>query len=346
MAMFSVNFRGDAKRCLAALGRHLLYCEIALDGTFLFANDNYCAALERDFASVQGQHVSAFVSPAVANSPQYKEFLAKLARGESFSQELRRVDKNGHEKWLMGYYEPVVGPTGALSKIVAIGFDNTAGKAHALADQLTLAAISRAQAVAEYSPDGKILAANENFLNAMGYQIEEIQGQSHSMFVDPAYARSAEHHEFWRRLTRGEFIAEEFRRFGKGGKEVWLQATYNPIFDLEKRVVKVVEIASDVTGRVTAVRDIAAGLARLADGDLAQRFTTAYIPTLEPLRLDFNASLDALERTMAAIALASQAICTGSGEIAESVDALSRRTERQASSLESSPLGWSKSPRR
>ena len=154
------------------------------------------------------------------------------------------------------------------------------------------------------------------------------------MFVEPAYAQSAEYQEFWRKLDRGEFVADEFKRIGKGGKEVWIQASYNPIFDLNKRVVKVVKFATDVSGRVNAVNAIATGLSHLAEGDLKTRIDVDFIPSLDRLRVDFNASIDTLEHSMVAISGSTQTIRTGIGEISTAADDLSRRSEQQASSLE------------
>jgi methyl-accepting chemotaxis protein len=132
-------------------------------------------------------------------------------------------------------------------------------------------ALSRAQAVIEFTPDGQILTANENFLDALGYSLTEIQGKHHRMFVEPAYAASPDYAAFWRKLNGGEFVAAEFKRVGKGGREVWIQASYNPIFDHRRRIAKVVKFATVVTGRVHAVREIAAGLEHLANNDLTYR---------------------------------------------------------------------------
>ena len=128
----------------------------------------------------------------------------------------------------------------------------------------TLAAISKSQAIIEFSPDGVILTANENFLNAMGYALGEIQGQHHRMFVDPAYAQTSEYGDFWRRLGRGEYDAAEYKRLGKGGREVWIQASYNPVFDKSGKAVKVVKIASDVTARKMAAADAQSQLAAIS----------------------------------------------------------------------------------
>src|SRR6185312_5089125 len=110
-----------------------------------------------------------------------------------------------------------------------------------------LAAIDRVQAVIEFAMDGTILHANKNFLDAMGYQLHEIEGKHHSIFVDPHYARSREYEEFWRRLNDGQFELAEYKRLGKGGREVWIHASYNPIMDKRGKPFKVVKYATDVT---------------------------------------------------------------------------------------------------
>jgi methyl-accepting chemotaxis protein len=332
--MLGVDFGADAKRVLAALNSQVMILELAPDGTILDSNDVFCAFIALDLASIKGKRHSVLVDPAVANSPEYKEFLAKIARGECFSQEARRRDKTGREKWLQAHYCPVVGARGALHKVVAIGVDITAAKQQAAENAGKIDAISRAQAVVEFSLDGKVVTANDNFLEALGYRLEEIQGQHHSMFVDSAYARSPEYQEFWAKLRSGEHVAAEFKRIGKGGREVWIQASYNPIFDLNKKVTKVVKFGTDVSGRAEAVNQIGAGLSRLAGGDLTQRLATAFIPALEPLRQDFNASMEALEKSMTAIGVSTRAIGSGTSEISAAADDLSQRTEHQASSLE------------
>jgi methyl-accepting chemotaxis protein len=111
-------------------------------------------------------------------------------------------------------------------------------------------AISRSQATIEFKPDGTIVTANDNFLNAVGYSLDEIKGQHHRMFADKDYAQSSEYREFWAKLGRGEFDAGEYKRFGKGGKEIWIQASYNPILDANGNVMRVVKYATDITETV------------------------------------------------------------------------------------------------
>ena len=118
--------------------------------------------------------------------------------------------------------------------------------------EATVAAIGRSQAVIEFQMDGTILTANETFLKTLGYSLEEIQGRHHRMFVEPAEQNSAAYAEFWVKLNRGDYQAGEYKRIGKGGKEVWIQASYNPIFDLNGKPFKVVKFATDVSRQVHA----------------------------------------------------------------------------------------------
>ena len=266
--------------------------------------------------------------------PDYKAFWAKLGRGEFDAGEYRRIGKDGREVWLQASYNPIVSASGKVLKVVKVASDITTAKLLAAENAAKLEAISRAQAVIEFAADGTILTANENFLKSSGYTLEKLQGLHHRVLVDPDYAQSTEYQEFWRKLNRGERIEEEYKRVAKGGRQVWIQAGYNPILDLGGRVYKVVNFMTDVTGRVSAVKQIGVGLSKLSEGDLKHRIETEFIPVLEPLRVDFNASLEALERSISAVSGNTQLIGSGADEISTAADDLSRRTEQQASSLE------------
>ena len=195
-------------------------------------------------------------------------------------------------------------------------------------------AVSRSQAVIEFDPEGTVLRANDNFRAVTGYAAEEIVGRHHRMFVDPSEAQGADYAELWRRLRGGEFVAGEFRRIAHDGREVWLQASYNPIFDLEGKVVKVVKFATDVTGRVHAVTQIGTGLGLMAGGDLVCEITTPFIPTLDRLRLDFNDSVATLRRALQTVGQKAFSIDAAANEVRSAADDLSRRTEQQAASVE------------
>ena len=334
--MLGFDFGSDAKRTLQALDQSLEIIEYSPDGTVLAANQKFCETFGYTAAEIVGKHHRLFVDREYAESAEYREFWAKLRRGECDKREFKRLGSGGKEIWIKASYHPVTNAAGRVVKVVNIVADITAAKLQAAENQGWLDAISRVQAVIEFTLDGKVVAANPNFLNLLGYTLEEIQGKHHSMFVDPEYARSPEYQEFWAKLKNGEPVAAEFKRIGKGGREVWILASYNPILDLDKRVTKIVKFAADTTGRVFAANQLATGLSRLAEGDLEQRIATPFIPALEPLRVDFNASIEAMEKSMAAVGAATRAITAGAGEIAGATDDWSRRTEKQAANLEES----------
>lgn len=221
MSMHIPGFGGDARAILAAMDKSQAIIEFDLQGNILTANENFCTALGYTLAEIKGKHHRIFVDPAEVASPEYREFWEKLARGEFQSRQYRRITKSGADIWIEASYNPVF--RGAKPyKVVKFATDITAIKLKATEDAGKLAAVSRSQAVIEFTPSGEILTANENFCGALGYQLSEIKGQHHRMFCDPAYAASEEYRAFWQCLARGEFLANEFVRYGKGGKEIWI----------------------------------------------------------------------------------------------------------------------------
>ena len=155
--MLYPDLGGDAKRVLAALKAQFQYLELAPDGRILTANPLYCEVIGHDLASIKGKPHSVLVAPAYADSPEYKEFLAKIARGESFTHEARRTGKSGREKWFHAVYGPIFGRGGKLLKVVAVGFEISAAKSRAVEDFSLLEAITREMTVLELALDGKIL---------------------------------------------------------------------------------------------------------------------------------------------------------------------------------------------
>ena len=194
--------------------------------------------------------------------------------------------------------------------------------------------MSRSQAVIEFDLQGNILTANKNFCAALGYDLAEIKGRHHSMFVDPDFAKSPDYQAFWERLRGGEFIAGEFKRVGKGGKAVCIVASYNPILDHTGKPIKFVKIATDLSERMADVGELGKGLSALAHGDLVQRIERRFGYSLEQLRVDFNNSVEKLQRTMRQVGDNAEAIRSGSGEVRSAADDLSRRTEQQAANVE------------
>ena len=159
--------------------------------------------------------------------------------------------------------EPILDTNGKPYKVVAFTIDITAGKVRNADIEGQLAAISKAQAVVEFKLDGTVITANENFLKLMGYTLDEIKGRHHNMFVDNAYRAGPEYKEFWARLNRGEYQAAEYKLISKYGKEVWMQASYNPILDLTGIPIKVVEYATDTTDQAELRKDMENVLTRV-----------------------------------------------------------------------------------
>ena len=323
----------DAKAVLDAMSKSQVIIEFKIDGTILTANENFCRVLGYQLHEIVGKHHRLFVDRLEADSPDYRDFWAKLGRGEYENHQFKRIAKDGTEVWIQASYNPIF-RGGKPYKIIKFATDITAQKLRSAEDSGTMSAISRAQATIEFTPDGEILNANENFLNALGYQLSEIKGRKHAMFCEPAYTQSAEYKQFWQKLAAGEFVAGEFMRLGKGGNKVHIQASYNPIFDMNGRVLKVVKFATDVTERVNNVDQLANALRGLSEGDLTQQITSPFLPALERLRLDYNSTSAKLRSTLETIVENAGAISSASRQIQTASDELAKRTERQAASVE------------
>jgi methyl-accepting chemotaxis protein len=235
---------------ISAIGRAQAVIEFNLDGTVITANDNFLDALGYSLAEIQGKHHSMFVAPAERDSSAYREFWASLNRGEFQSAEYKRLGKGGREVWILASYNPILDDTGKPFKVVKFASDVTEQKLKTANFAGQIEAIGKAQAVIEFNMDGMVLDANENFLSTLGYSLGEIKGQHHSMFVPPEERQSEAYRAFWASLNRGEFQAAEYGRVGKGGRKVWIQASYNPIRDLNGKPYKVVKYATDVTKQV------------------------------------------------------------------------------------------------
>ena len=230
-----------------ALGNSQAVIEFDPLGNILDANSNFLNVMGYRLEEVVGQHHSIFVDSEQKNSSEYKSFWVSLKNGENKIAEFKRVDKNGKDVWIHGSYNPLKDENGNVYKVVKFATDISLQKQQAVENKGLLDAINRAQAMIEFNMDGTIVSANENFLKTMGYSLDEVQGKHHRMFVSDEYANSLEYKQFWERLNSGEFETNEYLRIGKGGKEVWIQASYNPIFDISGNPIKVVKFATDVT---------------------------------------------------------------------------------------------------
>lgn len=309
------NLKTDASAILAALNKSQAIIEFAPDGTILTANDNFLAALGFTLADIKGKHHSMFVDPVEVASPNYGRFWTDLRNGIFQAAEYKRIGKGGKEVWIQASYNPVTGNGGKVLKVVKCATDITQEKLKRadLAGQIE--AIDKSNAVIEFQLDGTIISANGNFLSAVGYSLDEIRGKHHSMFVDAAETRTQAYAEFWNNLKSGRYQSGEFRRLGRNGKEVWLQASYNPINDMNGKPFKVVKYAIDVTGMVHERM-------RRAEAQKAINVDLEEISRLVMTTSQLSAEgASASTQTSANV----QAVASGSEELAASVGEISRQ---------------------
>jgi methyl-accepting chemotaxis protein len=240
-------FATESRAKLNAISRSMAAIEFNLDGTIITANENFLATLGYTLNEITGKHHRMFASQEHAASHEYTEFWKTLASGEFVSGEFERIAKDGSSVWIQASYNPILDAEGKPYKVVKFASDITQQKETATQNTAIMDAIGKSQAVIEFEPDGTIIQANENFLNALGYRLDEIRGQHHSIFVDKDYSKSNAYQDFWSRLGQGVFDQGEYERFTKTGESIWIQATYNPLFDASGNVTKVIKFATDIT---------------------------------------------------------------------------------------------------
>jgi len=249
--------RLDAAGKLGAIERAQAVIEFDMSGHVLQANDNFLRLMGYEARDIVGRHHRLFVEPTESAESTYQAFWERLSRGEYESAEYKRIGKDGKEVWIQATYNPIFDPRGKPIKVVKYAVDVTAAKLRNADHAAKVAAIDLGQAVIEFDLDGNVVAANRNFLSAMGYTLREIVGRHHSMFCSADYTQSVEYRDFWLRMGEGQFISGRFHRVGKFQRDVWIQATYNPILDLNGKVSKVVKFAYDVTKEVMLEKSIA-----------------------------------------------------------------------------------------
>lgn len=316
----------DAARRLAALDHVQAIIEFAPDGTIRHANALFLEIMGYRREEIVGQHHRLFVSAEEADSEDYREHWQRLGAGEPRSGLFRRLARDGREVWLRASYVPLTDRRGRVRRIVKFAMDVTAQRQAAADMDGRLRAIDRAQGVAEFDLDGTILNANPVFLNMMGYRLEEVAGRHHRIFVEPSEAARPEYQAFWQRLRQGTYDSAVYRRLGKGGREVWIQATYNPILDASGRPVKVVKYATDITAQTVAAQTLQREVRGLSEAVLnsAARADQANEVARRAMHAaeDGSRAMQDVINTMAAIRESAQSI----GGILEIIEAIAFQT--------------------
>jgi methyl-accepting chemotaxis protein len=319
---------------IEAIGKSQAVIEFDVNGIVEHANENFLSTLGYSLDEIKGQHHSLFVEPSYKNSPEYKSFWHALSNGEFKTGEFKRLGKGGMEVWIQASYNPIVGLNGEVLKVVKYATDITRQKMLNANYQGQIEAIGKSQAVIEFNMDGTIIGANENFLSALGYQLDEIKGRHHSLFVEAGVRETAEYKQFWQSLNKGDFDSGEYKRIGKGGKEVWIQASYNPIMDANGKPFKVVKYATDVTARKYAVKEISQSLMSLSQGDLSNLITVPLEGEFDQLKVAMNSTIERFAEMVSQIRTSANFVSTSANEIQTGTADLSQRTESQAASLE------------
>lgn len=327
------NMRGVCN----AIDSSYAYIEFDTNGIILSANKNFTEAMKYQAEEILGKPHSMFVESSYAKSDSYSQFWSELKEGKSQNDIFKRITKDGKEIWLQAIYSPVRDEMNRVTKIIKIATDVTKQKLLDSDNAGQLAAINRAQAVIEFNLEGIVQAANDNFLKTLGYTLEEIKGKHHRLFCEEAYVNSASYKEFWAKLGRGEFDSGRYKRIGRGGKEVWIQASYNPIFDLNGKAYKVTKFATDISMQVeveeivtrmanefsTNALDISGKSIAVAQGAQSLGATTEEMnASIEELTATINSIAQNSKNTDVVARATSEEAEAGAKAIAKSIDAM------------------------
>lgn len=308
--------------------------EFDVAGNVLTANGNFLALFGYDLSDVVGKHHRMFVEPAEAASEKYRQFWSALAAGKFQAGTFKYVGKRQQIVWIEGSYNPVMGGLrGRPLKVVVIATDVTSKHVEAVEKNEQLAALSNSHATVELAMDGTIVNANHTFLAALGYNLDEIKGRNHSIFVDSAKVARGEYAAFWQVLRRGESVSGEYFRIGKGGRPVWLLSTYSPILNSDGEPYKVIEFAVDTTTHRNAVDELGRVLAELAELNLQTRIVQRFPGELDEIRASFNQAIDRLVGSVRALQAMSGSFRSATAEILLGANDLAERTTRQSAAI-------------
>lgn len=316
--------------------------EFDLKGNILAVNDNFAKVTGYTEQEIVGGHHSMFVSPSYKASADYKAFWDRLGRGEPDNGLYKRIGKGGKEVWLQASYNPIYDMDGKPFKVVKYATDITTFKLNQANMAGQVEALNRVLGVIEFDLSGNIIRVNDNFAKVTGYSKAEIEGQHHSIFVDMAYKASSDYKAFWEKLARGEPDVGQYPRVRKDGRKIWLEASYNPIFDMNGKPFKVVKFATDITeqymaakGLEDAVEQTKQVIQNAEGGDLSGRLSLHdKTGAIGVLCSGVNALMTRMTDVLKQIREASETINTAASEISTGNSDLSARTEQQASALE------------
>lgn len=326
--------RDDAELILQQIATSLCLLQCDANGKIRFLNPALLQFIDATAEDWIGKDFTALWSNHAEQQSLLKKLLAELKKGRTESAELMLATSLQPEVWLAVDLYPLQAADGKVTGMACVAQDITTAKLQSVDQMGQMNAINLTQAVIEFSLDGSILTANQNFLQTLGYQLDEIKGRHHSMFVDEQYKRSAEYQSFWQRLRAGEFFIDEYKRFGKGGKEIWIQGSYNPIPDAQGKPFKVVKYAVDITNRKVVVNELKRVMTHLSQGDLSANIERPFAGEFAELGQVVSTFISTLRQIITDINEAAATIKMAATEISAGNIDLSSRTEQQAANLE------------
>ena len=308
---------------LAAIGRSMAMIEFSPDGVILEANERFCSTLGYAAEEIIGKHHRIFCEPDYVKSDEYRTLWRDLARGEAHSGTFLRRDKAGHDVWLEASYMPVFGANQQVTSVIKVASDITRRVVEEHESDSLINAISRSMAMVEFTPEGNVIRANENFLKTMHYRAEEVIGQHHSLFCHRSESESSAYKAFWASLNRGEYHSHRFERKNKLGQMVYLEASYNPIFDTRGRLYKVVKFASDITHQVCTQQTAAeAAHATSVQNDACARKGSEVVQHTVQVIEEISRELNAAARSIDAVSKQSELI----GQIVQTIRSIADQT--------------------
>ncbi|OSQ40288.1 methyl-accepting chemotaxis protein [Thalassospira mesophila] len=320
--LFQSNKANEAIQALDALNLSMAAIEFSLDGRILDANDNFLAITGYELSEIVGKPHSIFVPLEDRDTPEYRTFWQNLREGKFQSAAFRRLNKNGEQLWLEATYNPIFNDKGKAVKVIKFATDITERRKERAVLQSVFNAINKAQAVIEFDLDGNILEANQNFLALMGYRANEIVGKHHSIFVDAGVKGTRDYADFWRALKNGDYQQGQFKRIGKNGKEVWIEASYNPVLDPLGKPFKVIKFATDVTEQITLLIELKSMIdVNFSDIDIS-------INMLDTTATDAVAAAMNTSETVHAVAASAEELAASIAEISRSMAQSRTATER------------------
>lgn len=340
---------------LNAINRSMAVIEFDLNGNILTANDNFLNALGYTLAEVVGKHHSIFVDPNDARSDAYQQFWQRLRSGTFFVDRFKRIGKSGNIVWIEASYNPIVDTHGKTYKVIKFATDVTKSVDAELEAKGRLDAINRSMAVIEFDLNGNIQCANNNFLNTMGYELAEILGKHHRLFVENNYANSEEYKKFWQQLSRGELLTGTFKRIDKQGNTIWLEASYNPIFGADGAVHKIVKYATDIGSNnntkllKSVISDATEQLEGIASGDLAAQMhgdvkayqESMFADLINQLQQAINHMSGALKSAISNAGAIAETVTHVASAVSLSSTQLNKRMQAQALALEETSASMS-----